>query len=250
MKKYILAAVLVCGQAFAGEGVFYSESFENSQPRVPWVGADGQNRKWDVWPKEAAESASISSDVRIGKFSLLLTNATSDSIYFRSHDQGKNQEWREAAASAPTVYANFRFYIPKEMQDHPGSVFNVYFEQQAADAVVGAFLSVANDLRQGGLVIMASNGSGNGFVAWQKVGTWSCDQWISVAVEQRFPDRKYNVTVGSGQPVKDLTFRNADSWEGDTWGEKSQVKFSVSPGAKVYLDDIVFSTQPIEEATH
>jgi len=230
-------------QGIACAGPFLYEDFESYRDGRPWVGPGGQNKRWNQWPKDAPAYNSIATLAYKGHQSLLLNNEGTDAYYIQSHDSALTPEWKEAASSANRTYHRFYFYIPKESSDVTGGLLTFYIEQRNNTPFsTAAMISVFNEAKKG-QVVMATDGPGNGAVVWRQTGSWDYDKWISVEIEQDYKTKKYNVTISGEASIRGLNFRMADTWEGETLGEKSQAKFSASPRVKIYLDDILFSTR-------
>ena len=226
-------------------GVFFSEGYEAYRPNEIWATDAGGTGGWAVWPTAAVIENKVVQTGMNSKRSLSIFNPGEEAVYLRSLGNLVSREWKNAVEKAKTVNARFSFYIPKEMAAKQGSLFTVYFEQKGDEPLTSAMLTVANDPRQG-LVVLASNGPGDGFVAWETAGKWDFDKWVTVEVNQRFHDRTYDIRVDKQPTCKNCNFRNAVSWPEDLWGKAAQWSFSIAPGTKVNFDDLSLSTEQKE----
>lgn len=247
MKK--IASCLTCLWLIlphASGGVFFKEGFESYDLDGSVVGEKGSSGNWGVWPAGVNDCQKVIAGGSSGGQVLQIFNESGDAVYMRTPGSRPSSEWSKAVEKAETVYAQFSFVVPEDAQDQTGVLASFYFSQKGNDQATGAFLAIANDPKKSGQVILASNGPGDGMVEWQVVGRWEFGKWATVGVEQRFAERKYDVRVDNAPAAKSLNFRNASSWLGDTWGESAEFKFSISQGARLNLDSVVFSTAPIK----
>lgn len=228
MCPLLFGAIGVC----AGE--FYREGFESYREGDAWFGARKVSRNWGEFPK-GIESARVSTNVAHSeKLSLCLANPIQTNDY-AVYSAG----WDKSMASART-YHRFFFYVPRSSS---GEGIKFSFLLQQVNNRQAAFISF--DERKGKTRIAATNGSGDGKIAFQDVGSWSYDQWHQVDVTLMHDSQKYDVSIDGEQPATNLIFRHASAWVGAHWGPEARVDWRISPGQKLYLDDITFSTDPV-----
>lgn len=247
MKK--IAFYLTClwvAVPFAFGGVFFKDGFESYNVDEPVPIGQNSRGNWGVWPTGYSESNKVIDGGKSGGQALQVFNESGDALYMRTPGSTPSPEWLKAVEKAESVYAQFSFMVPDDAQDQTGVLVSFYFSQKGDEQPTGAFLAVANDPEKHGKVILASNGSGDGTVDWQVVGHWELGEWVTLEIEQRFAERKYDIRVDGNNEAKDLNFRHASSWLGDTWGNLAEFKFSIGQGVQINLDSVLLSTQPIK----
>lgn len=229
----------------ASGGVFFKEGFETYDVDGSVVGEGNSRGNWGAWPAGIGDCEKIVVGGKSGGQALQVFNDSGDAVYLRTPASQPSPGWVRAVEKAGTVYAQLSFMVPEEAQDQTGVLVSFYFSQKGEDQATAAFWAIANDPAKEGKVILASNGAGDGTVEWQVVGHWEFGQWVTLEVEQRFAEKKYDIRVGGAPAAKGLSFRHAASWQGETWGEPAEFKLSISQGARLNLDSLLFSTDPI-----
>ena len=235
--------VLVLGVGHCQAQEFLKETFEQYGLNNIWVQPNITDSGWSQWPTDVEPCNVIAKLAHGGSKSLYVNNPGDSDYYIGTGGVTKSAEWVEAA-DAKVTYHRFYFYVPEEAESTQGFVLTFALKETSEPTSVGAFIGIIHDERQG-TAVLATNGSGDGTVEWKPAGRWEYGTWNRVDITQHYETRTFDVQVGDQDPATDLNFRFAQTWEGNTRGEKAAASFAISPGGQIYLDDISFSTKPL-----
>ncbi len=238
------AALILCGALLLipsrqARATFLDETFEECT-LGEHLAASG-SKKWSMWPRDAAASDTIvANPKKPGEKALEMKNNAADACCFNVIG-GEN--WKQAVTESRKATLKFGFFISSTSPVVGG--FGACINQvNGTNPRQGSAISV-QDWGNGKRVILAVNGiKPDGSPKFVKVGEWNYDEWQEVALDMNFEDKTYSVGInGQGASLDGLAFRAADAWDGNTWGDRAQIVFSIPKENTVLLDNVQCSAE-------